>query len=108
MGLVGKVYQRDYEFVIAGAKKKSSGGLTTGLCVDTTGYDAFNALLDWLNTLFTLLPRVGRIAIAAKAKNTNSNAYSTRSCPSSSFTNLFIFSSMLFFLLNSFLQPEMC
>jgi hypothetical protein len=52
------------------------------------GYEAFNALLDWLNTLFTVLPSVGRIVIAASARNTSKRAYSTRSCPFSSRINL--------------------
>src|SRR6185295_9168365 len=53
-------------------------------------YDAFSALFDWLKTLFTLLPKVGRTAIAANARKTSNRAYSTRSCPSSSRMNFFI------------------
>ena len=42
-------------------------------------YEAFNELLDWLNTVFTVLPKVGRIAMAARARNTSNSAYSTKS-----------------------------
>ena len=34
-------------------------------------YEAFSELFDWLKTLFTLLPRVGRIEMAAKARKTS-------------------------------------
>ena len=50
-------------------------------------YEAFSVLFDWLNTLFTLLPKVGRTAMAARARKTSNRAYSTRSCPSSSRMN---------------------
>jgi len=57
-------------------------------------YDAFSMLFDWLKTLFTLLPNVGRIAMAARARKTSNRAYSTRSCPSSSRMN-FLSSSIM-------------
>ena len=60
-------------------------------------YEAFKALLDWLNTLLTLLPKVGRIAIAAKARKTSKRAYSTKSCPSSSLMNFRINSIIVLF-----------
>jgi len=62
-------------------------------------YEALRLLFDWLNTLFTLLPKVGRIEMAAKARKTSNRAYSTRSCPSSSRMNLMINSSIVCFLL---------
>ena len=39
-------------------------------------YEAFSELFDWLKTLFTLLPGVGRIEIAAKARKSSNGAYS--------------------------------
>ena len=41
-----------------------------------SNYEAFSELFDWLKTLFTLLPRVGRIEMAAKARKTSNSAYS--------------------------------
>src|SRR4026208_2551865 len=62
---------------------------------ERAAYEALRLLLDWLNTLFTLLPKVGRTAMAARARNTSNRAYSTRSCPSSSRMNLLISSRIL-------------
>ena len=51
---------------------------------------ALRLLFDWLNTRFTLLPNVGRIAMAAKARKTSNRAYSTKSWPSSSLMKFFM------------------
>src|SRR6185436_4482118 len=80
---------------LGGAKK---GAATNGRPPSGgSNYEAFSVLFDWLKTLFTLLPKVGRIAMAAKARKTSNRAYSTRSCPSSSQMNFLINSIMVLF-----------
>jgi hypothetical protein len=48
-----------------------------------------SALLLWLKTVLMALPKLGRIAIAARAMNVKRRAYSIKSCPDSSFQNAF-------------------
>ena len=56
-----------------GKRGRHMDGPTSG---GGSNQEALSELLDWLNTLLTLLPRVGRIAIAAKARNTSKRAES--------------------------------
>jgi len=71
-------------------KSKDLAGAWAYFNSNSAIYEAFSALFDWLKTRLTLLPNVGRIVMAAKAKNTSKRAYSTKSCPSSSRMNFFI------------------
>jgi hypothetical protein len=94
----GCALRRAFNFVKAAQRNKKApakiqvAGAWEYYNSDRAIYEAFRELLDWLNTRFTLLPKVGRIAMAARARKTSRSAYSTKSCPSSSLMNLFIMS----------------